>query len=284
MNSGWSSDFSNTYFIRLLEAARSRFEPHLFKHAPQVLACPGIGRHIFLRHDVDVSVSRALRMAEIECAHGVRSTYYVMTASPMYTLPRHAQLVREIAALGHEVGLHFDCPAQHRDRLPLSNQDPCRTSSNGVTYEHQDASTELLELLEAQIEIDCSVLEDILGNRVESLSFHRPDPWCLRGPMHICGRVNAYAAKLMEWYLSDSRGNWREGEPLPMLASPPKSVLQLLIHPIWWGDHHRSPQQRLDDFSALETRDLPPAAAAGWDARLRATLPGVKWRHYVLTS
>ena len=239
---------------------------------------------MFLRHDVDVSVSRALRMAEIEHACGVQSTYYVMTASPMYTLPPNAQLVREIVALGYEVGLHFDCPAEHRIKLPLNDAETTQIPANGVSCDDQDESNERLKLLESRIERDCSLIEDILGRRVESISFHRPDPWCLRGPMRIGGRVNAYAAGLMEWYISDSKGNWREGEPLPMLVAPSKRVLQLLIHPIWWGDEHLSPEDRLQDFRAAETQGLSPAAVANWDASLEATLPGAKWAFSALKS
>ena len=59
------------------------------------------------------------------------------------------------------------------------------------------------------------------------------------------GKVNAYSRELMSWYLSDSAGNWREGEPLPLLSNPDRPLLQLLIHPFWWGEEHMSAGDRL---------------------------------------
>src|SRR5205823_1486511 len=110
---------------------------------------------------------------------------------------------------------------------------------------------------------------------VKSLSFHRPIPWLLRGPLLIGSRVNAYAAELMEWYLSDSKGCWREGEPLPKLRQPQGSKLQLLTHPIWWGDTHLTPAERLDEFAKEKTWRLSHSKAAEFDLALASTLPGV---------
>ena len=250
----WSSDFSYSYFIRLLEAARDQFRPYRLGDAGEALAQPGGGRRIFVRHDVDVDVPRALRMAEIETRQGVAATYYIMTASPMYRVQEHTSQIREIAALGHEVGLHFDCPAEYR------------------------AAEGRLEELHKSIDADCRVLEDAARLPVRSLSFHRPVASLLRGPLLVRGRVNAYAAPLMEWYLSDSRGIWRAGEPLPQLLQNQGSILQLLIHPIWWGEGHREPEDRLDDFFLEAARRLTTAEAGDWDARLMATLPAVKRR------
>lgn len=259
--SDWSSDFSNSYFVRLLEGAKRLFKPHLFRKAPELIGSSVTGRCILIRHDVDVSVSRAVLMAELECMHEISSCYFIMTTSPMYNLGSHVAELRKIAALGHEVGLHFDLPQSYRGN----------SSSN--------SSPDLLPgTLDGLIEVECAKIEQVLGMRVDSISFHRPPPSCLRGPLHVCGRVNAYAAPLMDWYLSDSKGRWRKGEPLPMLETPSKPLLQLLIHPIWWDEQHRAPEDRLEDFYREETRNLTAQDAAAWDSRLRETLPGVQRR------
>src|SRR6056297_3345994 len=39
---------------------------------------------VLLRHDVDWSPSRALRMAELEADRGVTATYFFLLASPLY--------------------------------------------------------------------------------------------------------------------------------------------------------------------------------------------------------
>ena len=47
---------------------------------------PENSRVIFLRHDIDVSVTMAVTMAELEASLGVRSTYFVLPNSPLYNL------------------------------------------------------------------------------------------------------------------------------------------------------------------------------------------------------
>ena len=71
------------------------------------------GRHVLWRHDVDVSMHRAARLAEIEAERGVVATYFVNPRSVFYNLlePEIEVLLRRIRSLGHEIGLHFDAGA-----------------------------------------------------------------------------------------------------------------------------------------------------------------------------
>ena len=250
---GWAADFSYSYFRKILEIIRSDFEPRLLGDAAR-LDDPGDKKIAFVRHDVDVDLSKALRMAQIEREHDVPASYMIMNASLMYSLRDASSkgTLREIASLGHEVGLHFDCPEELRQ-------------------EEGD-----LRQLEEKIESACSELEECIGVPVNSLSFHRPIPWLLRGPLLIGSRVNAYAKELMNWYLSDSKGSWREGEPLPKLRHPQGNTLQLLTHPIWWSETHLPPAERLDEFVSEKTRGLTRSQAAEFDAALTSTLPGVQ--------
>jgi hypothetical protein len=63
---------------------------------------------IYLRHDVDLSLDAALRMAELEAEHGVQTTYLLMTESVFYNLAstEGADAMARLRALGHSVGLH----------------------------------------------------------------------------------------------------------------------------------------------------------------------------------
>jgi hypothetical protein len=256
---GWGVDFSYSYLRKLLEVIRSDFEPQLLGDAVR-LGYPTDKRPAFLRHDVDVDLGKALRMAEIEHEYSIPATYMIMNASRMYSLRDRStrRAVQEVQSLGHEVGLHSDCP----DELRQEKGD--------------------LSQLEGKIEAACSELEQCIAVPVKSLSFHRPIPWLLRGPLLIGSRVNAYAAELMEWYLSDSKGYWREGEPLPKLKQPQSNKLQLLTHPIWWGDTHLPAAERLDEFIKEKTRHLSRSQAAEFDLALASTLPGVQRRDYRL--
>jgi hypothetical protein len=61
-------------------------------------------RFVVLRHDVDRKPRNALAMARIEAEHGVRSTYYFRTIEKTF----RPDLIERIAALGHEVGYHYE--------------------------------------------------------------------------------------------------------------------------------------------------------------------------------
>ena len=63
---------------------------------------------LFLRHDVDLSLDAALRMAELEAEHGVATTYLLMTESVFYNLASSEGVatIARLRKLGHAVGLH----------------------------------------------------------------------------------------------------------------------------------------------------------------------------------
>jgi hypothetical protein len=67
---------------------------------------------LLLRHDVDLSLDAALRMAELESEHGVAATYFLMTESVFYNLasPEGVAATARLRDLGHRVGLHAVYP------------------------------------------------------------------------------------------------------------------------------------------------------------------------------
>lgn len=60
--------------------------------------------YVILRHDVDMRPLNSLRIAQIEHQLGIRASYYFRI------VPRSNQpdLIRAIAALGHEIGYHYE--------------------------------------------------------------------------------------------------------------------------------------------------------------------------------
>jgi hypothetical protein len=72
---------------------------------------------LFLRHDIDLSLDAAVRMAELEAGLGVRATYLLMTESVFYNLASSegAAAIRRLRALGHAVGLHAVHPTVDLD-------------------------------------------------------------------------------------------------------------------------------------------------------------------------
>ncbi len=231
MNNGWSSDFSYGYYRELLKLISENFQLCLFHEAPQILNNQNRKPKIFLRHDIDIDLRAALIMAEIENELKIASCYMVMTNCPFYTLGDESSvsILLRIKELGHEIGLHF-------------------SSDN-----HQDSDSDGMI---AAIDNSAQQLEDTISSQVHSISFHRPFHQIHRGPLFIAGRINAYSEELMDWYLSDSKGNWREGEPLSMLEKSQKEILQLLVHPIWWGRRHLPASDRLQSFFNYRTKGL----------------------------
>lgn len=251
----WSLDFSYSYFKNLLNIAKNNFNITLLTKIPDLLIQPEVNKpRIILRHDVDVSIKRAAEMARIEYSLGIKSTYMVMINCPLYTLknPNNKKMLREIILLGHEIGLHFNI--DDKDRLLHIN----------------------IADIEKQISKDCNFLEEVICSPVHTLSFHRPMQQFINGQLFVSNKINAYAKELMNWYLSDSKGYWRDGEPIPDLINPKDKILQLLIHPIWWGEEHLSARDRLDEFVGNETKGKEIRYREKYYQTLMRVIPGAK--------
>src|SRR5579883_215622 len=253
MHPGWSADFRYSYFRQLLHAARRHFTAHQLSEALDVL--PNTGSPIlFLRHDIKISLNKMLRMAEIEQEYDLPATYMIRADSPLCSLvERQARLrLLELIQMGHEVGLHFDLAHETRQ------------------------SPSYLRLVETEIRTACARLEQVICQPVRSLSFHRPMPLLSGGPLLITGRVNADARELRDWCISDAGGSWRTGDPIAQLTRPGGPVLQLILHPIWWGDEHRLAPQRLQEFFEFATREKSPREASMFDIDLAKMIPAVR--------
>jgi len=187
----WDKDFSYRYYKKILQVVKREFNLVSFPDALKPWTKPSL----ILRHDVDISLRRALVMAEIEKELNVNATYLVMLKSSLYELDQN--YLFRIMELGHEIGLHVSL----EEKIPEAKRK----------------------------------LEKTIGTPIRVFSFHHPTEQYLRGPLIIDGMVNAYSKKLMDCYISDSRGLFRVGEPIRFLKGTKKPLVQLLIHPAWWG-------------------------------------------------
>src|SRR5262249_51034367 len=118
--SGWNLDA----YGAMLDAAARRYGCVHFDHEPR----PG---EIFLRHDVDLSLAAAVRLAELEAERDVTATYFLMTRSVFYNLASEEgeRTLEHLRALGPRVGLHaapphIDFDARFDAVLAWHNPDP----------------------------------------------------------------------------------------------------------------------------------------------------------------
>ena len=102
-----SCAFTLDHYRELLAAARAGGYRFASFEAP-----PGRG-DLILRHDVDLSLDAALRMAQLEAEEGATATYFLMTESIFYNLasPEGVSALARLRELGHRVGLHAVYPS-----------------------------------------------------------------------------------------------------------------------------------------------------------------------------
>ena len=219
-----SLDFTLDSYEALIRDLLDRgYEPVDFESADPA------AEHLILRHDIDMSIEAAQRLAAVEADIGVVATYFVLLRTELYNpwSDHGRRQLDVIAEQGHEIGLHLDASL----------------------YPDNWAA------LEAAAEEECSVLEALVGKPVRTISFHRPATTLLGRVGTLAGRRHAYEPRYFSemGYCSDSLGAWQHGAPLDHPAITAGTALQLLTHPIWWVGEAASPQKRLRQF--LSTRE-----------------------------
>ena len=233
--------FTEAAYRALLEQARAKYRFLSFTAAATTEA------GVLWRHDIDVSVHRALALARIEHDLGVRATYFVHLHSVFYNAFESAiaARLRAIAGLGHEIGVHFD-PHFH-----------------GLA---PDRAADLSPAVAAEADAIASLTEA----RVVAVSFHDPDKHggSVADEDEIAGLVSSYGRTIRArfGYCSDSNGHWRFASIDEELASGRHARLQVLTHPEWWVPKPMSPRDRI--ARAIDGRAA--AIAAGYDATLAA--------------
>lgn len=213
-------DFTESEYRKLLQLAKASWEIIPF------LDYKKEGRICLWRHDVDFSMHRALRLAEIEAEEGVRASYFVLLHSNFYNLLEDeiAKRLIKILDMGHTLGLHFDPQFYARTTLDRS-------------------------VILQQLEYEKQILQHFFGTNVDAFSFHMPDTdgWIKQDEQEIGGIINAYGREIREQfsYCSDSNGYWRFRRLRDVLESAEDSRLQVLTHPEMWTPEPMSPRARV---------------------------------------
>jgi hypothetical protein len=214
-------DFTESNYLRLLVMAKQKYRFITYQDIKEAKE----ESIILLRHDVDCSMHRALRLAMIEAQQHVVCTYFFHLHSYMYNLLEDEiyKIGKEIIKLGHKIGVHFD------------------PSFYGLKINET-------ERFERFLTIEKQLLENLFDTPVRDFSFHDPDTggWMGYEEFDACGMINAYSRYLKDnfTYCSDSNGYWRFKKLEDILNGGDKK-LHILLHPEWWAPSVMKPRERI---------------------------------------
>jgi len=162
---------------------------------------------VILRHDIDISLEPALKIAEIEYKKNIFSTYFILFHSPFYNpfSTKSTQIIKKIRKMGHKIGLHYDSSYYIQNNL----------SPNKM------------------IKHELEVFNQHFNDEINLISAHQPTinkKIQLKLNKKIIN-VDSLKFRKNRKYISDSVQNWREGS---IEKFTDYSQLYILTHPIWW--------------------------------------------------
>ncbi|HYH05517.1 MAG TPA: hypothetical protein VEK11_00520 [Thermoanaerobaculia bacterium] len=226
------TDFTHAGYLRLLRSIQDLG----YKVGP-LRDFPESGPAVILRHDIDFSVQKALEMAKLDVEGGTRATFFVLLTAPYYNplTPENIRALQEMAAMGHELGLHYDC-----------------------SYFEGLSEAQMQE----RVRVSIQLLELYVGAPFTSIAQHKPSTSKIRP--RLAEYRDAYSAAFFEdiAYLSDSRMRFGAPDVDAFFRTHPRS--QLLIHPLWWNE---TVMTREEIFANL-VREATAGVAAEADADL----------------
>lgn len=191
-------------------------------------------KQVLWRHDLDLSVKTAHRIAIEEAMEGIQANYFLLLHSPFYNLldSYNSSLIKEIIDLGHHIGLHFD---SHYYNI----------SNAGELNNH--------------LESEKNLLESLFKKEIKVFSFHLNNSFTLNcKEWQYNGLINTYADFFQSKaeYCSDSYGLWRFKRIPDFIAEAQSNTIQVLTHPEWWVHPASMPKERIQRIIEDHSNDL----------------------------
>ncbi len=218
------------HYREILEEALKVFDFRLFRERENKQATSPV---IYLRHDLDHSLSLAYEMALLEKELNVRSTYFVQSHADFYNpfTDSGTKLLREIKNMGHEIGFHYDLNYYKKNGIDFNK---------GFLMEK-------------------NLIENLIGNEIRSAARHFPHKEIAGQESFSVSEFSLYDAysplfiKSLK-YISDSGHSWREGCVCQHLHK--KQDMQVLTHPVWWMGEGNSWQKKLKKEGEVQAKTL----------------------------
>ena len=201
---------------------------------------------VFLRHDVDISPSMALKFGSIEKKMEIRSSFFFQIDAETYTIfsEEVMHIMRRLKKMGHTIGLHL----------------------NELMFDSKsfEKIADLITVFAALLPIDPVV------------SFHRPSKRVLQ--KSIKGAANAYERKFFDYenYVSDSARNMSWPKKLYTLLDAEHPKIQLLFHPVWWDG--QSPKNIVKNLQKRRAGELNNYLEANFNKALGKYIPKASTR------
>ncbi len=125
-------------------------------------------KQVILRHDVDVSIDLALKMAILENNSNVKATYFFLLSNLSYNLlaDENIKKVKKIRELGHNISLHFDLSIYKNPRKSFIKEK--------------------------------KIFEDVFDENINIISIHQPTKAFLSNPENYFSIQNTYENKLLK--------------------------------------------------------------------------------------
>lgn len=187
---------------------------------------------IIIRHDIDYDLKKAYEFARFEEELGVKSTYFLLLTGDFYNVfsENARNYIQGILKAGHKIGLHFD------------------------ETKYPGESDELF--FQNRIIWEAGVLTEVIEEKVQVVSMHRPSERMLDWNINIPDLVNTYSIEFFKnfKYYSDSRRRWREPVISDLMEKKFKNI-QILIHPFWYLDEERDIQETISVFVNSANQD-----------------------------
>ena len=188
-------------------------------------------KSVILRHDIDNSVEKAVKFAELEAKENVESTYFVLLCSNFYNVfnLEIRKQIQYIHSMGHQIGLHFD--------EKNYTQEYYKTHPDGMI---------------SAIEEEAEILSQLLEVEISAVSMHRPSEETLHANYVFSNLINSYSNTFFHKfkYISDSRKCWREN-PRLVIECNNVNYLQILTHPIWYDEKEITIKESMRNFLEL---------------------------------
>lgn len=108
-------DFSYNHYELILNNLKNKFD---FSHFDNCSS-----NDVILRHDVDLSLESALKMAKLENNLGIQATYFILFHSELYNPfnQRSSKIISEIIKLNHKIGFHYNGEYYIKNNLDPKN-------------------------------------------------------------------------------------------------------------------------------------------------------------------